>query len=256
MKSKIEEQLEKGYSLDLGKVIDQSIEIYKKTFLISGLGYLLLIFVMIVLYSFLFLFIYGINDFADFAVEMKLDSTYLIGNFILSVVFASLTAPLNAGFLKICFLAKRNEPLNVSTIFDYYKGKYFKDIVIGSAIIALGTLILTGLFDFLALSFINIIVHIIFSLFTVLFLPIVIFGNQSFGKAIEKSIKLVAKQPIHIFVALLIAIVVIMLGLIGLCIGILFTLPFWPAMTFVLYDNIIGIEEEENIIDQIGSSEV
>ena len=113
---------------------------------------------------------------------------------------------------------------------------------------------LSTLFDFMNLSFMNFILEGIIGLFTVFFLPLIIFGGQSFGEAIEKSIKLVAKQPIYIFAALVIAVIGVLLGIIALCIGIIFTVPYWWAMIFALYDNGIGTEEE-NIIDEIGTSE-
>lgn len=257
MENKINEKIDKGYSLDLGKVIDDSFEIFKKTFLISGLGYLLVGIVMAVLYFFLFIVVFGVADMANFAVElegMKTTSVYIIGMLAFTVVYTALIAPLNAGFLKLCYLAKKNKSLEIGTIFEYYKGKYVKDIIAGSIIISIASVGLSTLLDLVSLSFLGFIIQIILAWFTILFLPLVIFGNQNFGEAIEKSVKLVAKQPIYIFAALVIAVIGVLLGLIALCIGILFTIPYWPAMTFALYDNIIGIEEE-SIIDEIGTSE-
>ena len=257
MKHKINEKVDNGYSLDLGKVIDDSFEIFKKTFLISGLGYLLVGIVMAVLYFFLFIVVFGVADMANFVVElevMKTTSAYIVGMLGFTVVYTALIAPLNAGFLKLCYLAKKNQTLEIGAIFEYYKGKYAKDIIVGSIIISFAAVSLSTLFDLVGLSFLGLIVQLILTWFTILFLPLVIFGNQNFGEAIEKSVKLVAKQPFHIFVALVIAIIGVLLGIIALCIGILFTTAYWPAMTFALYDNIIGVEEE-SIIDEIGTSE-
>ena len=257
MENKINEKIDKGYSLDLGKVIDDSFEIFKKTFLISGLGFLLTLIVVFILAAFFGVFIYGITDFANFATELdaiESNSIHTISSIIFLVLLGALFAPINAGFLKLCYLAKKNQALEVGTIFDYYKGKYAKDIIIGSTIISFVSVSLSTLFDFMNLSFMNFILEGIIGLFTVFFFPLIIFGGQSFGEAIEKSIKLVAKQPIYIFAALVIAVIGVLLGIIALCIGIIFTVPYWWAMIFALYDNGIGTEEE-NIIDEIGTSE-
>ncbi|NJM79972.1 MAG: hypothetical protein HC854_10740 [Flavobacterium sp.] len=96
MDRKIKERIAKGYSLDIGKVIDQSFEIFKKTFLIAGLGYFLLGIVVFILAVTIGIFFAGVTSLTDFAIkmdEMKLESSFLIGNTIFAVVFASLIAP-------------------------------------------------------------------------------------------------------------------------------------------------------------------
>ena len=41
MKNRIDNKVQNGYSLDLGKIIENSFETFKKTFLISGVALLL-----------------------------------------------------------------------------------------------------------------------------------------------------------------------------------------------------------------------
>ena len=86
-----------------------------------------------------------------------------------------------------------------------------------------------------------------------LFIPLVVFGNQSYTDAIQNSIKLVGKQPFHIILLMVIAFIGCLLGLIALCIGILFTLPIFSAMIFAIYDNAVGIEEHD-VLSEIGVS--
>ncbi len=256
MDRKIKERIEKGYSLDIGKVIDESFEIFKKTFLISGLGYLLLGIVVFILAVTIGMFFVGVSSLTDFAIQMekmKLDTTFLIGNTIFAVVFASLIAPLNAGFLKLCYLAKTNKEVQIGAIFDYYKSSFIKDIVIGTAVITLTTSVQALLFSLVGYEFVGTMIQIVISLFTLLFIPLVIFGIQNYGDAIQNSIKLVVKQPFHIILLMIIAIIGCFLGLIALCIGILFTLPIFSAMIFAIYDNIVGIEEHD-VISEIGVS--
>lgn len=256
MDRKIRERIEKGYSLDIGNVIDESFEIFKKTFLISGLGYLLLGIVMAILGFTIVILFSGVTSITDFAIQMeglKLNTAYLIGNTIFAIVFASLIAPLTAGFLKLCYLAKTNKEVQIGAIFDYYKSTFVKDIIIGTAIITFTTSISSVLFTLIGYEFIGTIIQIIVSLFTLLFIPLVVFGNQSYTDAIQNSIKLVGRQPFHIILLMVIAIVIFVLGLIALCIGILFTLPIFSAMIFAIYDNAVGIEEHD-VISEIGVS--
>ena len=42
MKDRIDQKVQNGYSLDLGKIIENSFETYKKTFLISGVAIILI----------------------------------------------------------------------------------------------------------------------------------------------------------------------------------------------------------------------
>ncbi|NJM80607.1 MAG: hypothetical protein HC854_15130, partial [Flavobacterium sp.] len=209
----------------------------------------ILVFTVIILFS-------GVASITDFALQiegLKLDTTFLIGNTIFTVIFVSLIAPLNAGFLKLCYLAKTNKEVQIGAIFDYYKSTFVKDIIMGTAIITFTTSIFSVLFSLIGYPFIGTIIQIIISLFTLLFIPLVVFGNQNFTDAIQNSIKLVAKQPFHIILLIVIAIIGCFLGLIALCIGILFTLPIFSAMIFAIYDNAVGIEEHD-VISEIGVS--
>ena len=69
--------------------------------------------------------------------------------------------------------------------------------------------------------------------------------------AIIKSAKLFIKQPLILIVALIIAGIGSMVGIIALCIGIFFTLPYYFSVIYAAYENGIGIEETSPI-DEIG----
>lgn len=257
MEFKIKEKIEKGYSLDLGKLIEDCFEIYKKTFLIAGLGYILMGIVIAILYFSIFMIFMGASDITEWAVKienMQFQSNYLIGSVILTVVFTALIAPLNAGFLKLCLLAKKNQELNLGVIFEYYNSKYVKDIIIGSVIISFITVTLSTLFQRFEIPALGFVIQVIVPFFTVLFIPLVIFANQNYGEALQNSVKLVVKKPFHIALALIIALIGMFLGLIALCIGMFFTIPIYTAMIFSIYDNVVGFEEN-SVIDEIGQIE-
>lgn len=264
MDFKIKEKIRNGYSLDLGKLIEDCFEIYKKTFLISGLGFIVVTICSLLLYGFLALIFVGVTNLSDWVVKMESmqqNIGFVIGNFVVTIAFSALIAPLNAGFLKLCFLAKRNQEQNLGVIFEYYKSKFLKDIIIGSVIIAVTSMIVSTVFQFIPLSVAGFFVKILgffiqmaILVFTILFTPLVIFANKNYAEAIEDSVKLVAKKPFHIILALLIAAICASLGVIGICIGLFFTLPIYIAMIFSIYDNVVGIEEY-NVLDEIGQLE-
>ena len=264
MDFKITEKIKKGYSLDLGKLIEDCFEIYKKTFLIAGLSFIIVAIATFVLYAFLGATLIGVSSLSEWAVKMEAmqyEAGYIIGNLVITILISAFIAPLNAGFLKLCLLAKRNQELSLGVVFEYYKSKYLKDIVIGSVIIALtSSVVSVGLqlisleIGVLSLVFLGVLFQIGIAVSTVLFIPLVIFANENFSEALQNSIKLVAKKPFHILLALIVAVIGAFLGIIGLCIGIFFTLPIYTAMVFSIYDNIVGIEEY-NVLDEIGQIE-
>ena len=50
MKNTIDQKAREGYTLELGKLIDESFATFKKTFLVSGLGMLIVSVIMVLFY--------------------------------------------------------------------------------------------------------------------------------------------------------------------------------------------------------------
>ena len=50
MKNTIDQKAKEGYTLELGKLIDDSFATFKKTFLVSGLGMLIVSIIMVLFY--------------------------------------------------------------------------------------------------------------------------------------------------------------------------------------------------------------
>lgn len=253
----IEEKINKGYEIDLGNIIDNSLEVYKKIVWKAGLGYFMISGVIVLIAMTISLSLIDNSNLEEFK-EISQDPNYfyknptilawfIIGGLLINILFI----PLNAGFLNLCRLAKTNQEFSTANIFDYYKSKYLKDLIIGSLLIAIITTGLTTVLELVNLKMVSFVIQISFALFTFLFLPLVIYGNQSFGNAIKKSIQLVMKSPFTILGAMIIGILFILVGLIGFCIGILFTIPFYSCIIYTLYESIIGFEEKKNGINEI-----
>ena len=258
--NEINNKIENGFELDLGKIIDNSFEIFKKVVWTAGFAYLL--FGLLIS----FLVIFGMTFIDQSQLEQLKESIQdpnflkenpeIMGYYMVILIIAgALFAPLNAGILNLCHLAKTNQPFSISSIFNYYRSKYFIDIIVGTLIISIISIGTSTALGFLNLDLVGTVIQVSISLFTILFLPLIIFGNQNFSNAIQKSIKLVVKSPFTILGAIIIAGIFSILGLLALCIGMFFTLPFVNVMNYCLYDSIIGFEKRKNEIDEIGSSE-
>ena len=124
MKDRIDQKVQNGYSLDLGKIIENSFETYKKTFLISGVAIILIGIVAIILYAGYFGILYGFGNFAETITQIEanaLNTTTQIINGIVGALFGALFAPILAGFIYVNHLAKTNKEFGISTFFDFYK---------------------------------------------------------------------------------------------------------------------------------------
>ena len=95
------------------------------------------------------------------------------------------------------------------------------------------------------------IIQITIPLFTLFCIPLIIYGEQNFMESLVKSIKLFIKNPFIIIISLIIAFFGIMVGIIALCVGILFTIPYYFSMVYAIYEQAIGFKEK-SVIDEIG----
>ena len=94
---------------------------------------------------------------------------------------------------------------------------------------------------------IEVVVSVTIGLFTILMIPLIIFGKLKAVEAIQASILVVSKQPIVILGLLVIGVIASLVGLIGCCIGIVFTIPFMYSLYYVIYSEIIGFDPENEI---------
>jgi hypothetical protein len=258
MKNKIDSKIQNGFTLDTGSLIDESIATFKKTFLISGVAMILLIMVFAIIYGTLFAVIYGFSDLTSTMTLLQTSQSSVIG-LLSTVVITTLTsaffAPVTAGFIHANHLAKNNQEIGINVFFEFYKSKFFKNIFISYLILGFTTAILSAGLTLINLDFLSYIVQTIIGLLSVFTLPLIIYGEQNFENAITKSIQLFFKQPLLIFVALLLAVIGMLLGLFALCIGIIFTFPYYYSMIYAIYNQAIGFEEK-SVIDEIGKEEI
>ncbi|MGV7105747.1 hypothetical protein [Flavobacterium sp. U410] len=254
MNKKIEEKLTYGYPFDLGTIIEGSFAVYKKTFLVAGATLILLGIVLVILYAGLLGVLVGFSDFSEMMLQISIISkspVYIISTGLFSTLASAIMAPITAGFIHTNYLAKRNKEFSLSTIFEFYKGKYTGTLMMAYAIVGFTMAIVNTLLMFTGLEFLSFISQGLISLITVFTIPLIIYEDFNYSDALSKSISLFGKQPLYILLAMIVAFFFSMLGFLAFCLGIFFTLPFLYSTYYAIYDQAIGFDDKSEI-EEIG----
>lgn len=244
----------KGYFLDIGKILDVSFLTFKKSFLYSTVGFVLLCIISLFIFGGIFGLAYGFTNFTETMLQFETLSTepvFMLVNLILSSVISALSAPIVAGFIHINHLAKTNQDLGISVFFDFYKPPYFKNLFLSYLLIGFLKSIINIVLVSTDLAIFDIVFQIVIGLFSVFTIPLIIYKNLNYIDAIRIGIQLFLKQPFHILVAMLLGVIFALLGLLGLCIGIFFTFSYIYSINYAIYHEAVGFEEK-SIIDEIG----
>jgi len=244
-KTDLDRIINQGYHLDFSQTFDEILSYFKKTFLLNGLVILITSLVLVLM----LFFIFGASEFLksysnpELMASMFEDTTFLI-YYALAILFVViLFAPLTAGFIQLNRDIDTESEVGISSVFKHYKSKYFMSIVGFTLLIQ----IISSLVTFIPFG--GTILSYVISLFTFLGIPLIIFANLSVLEAIEYSVKIVAKNPFAILAILIVSILIALAGLIGLCIGMLFTIPIMYSAYYVIYKNIVGFGDEDIIFD-------
>ena len=246
---RIEEIKKNSYTLDFGNVFNHAFENYKKIALYGGLM-IFVIFVLLSIFAFgVLIAIFGGAAVVDFLKPENLKpeefslNTLLIFSGI-SVLISCLISPLTAALIKMAYCAERDEEFHISTMFEYYKAPYFKEIFIATFVISIISSIISTIINYMQIPVIGFVVTVIIELFTILMIPLIIFGKLKAIEALEASILIVSKQPLILLGLIVVGSIGTLVGLIGCCIGIVFTLPFLNSLYYAIYSEIIGFETE------------
>jgi len=236
-----------GYQLDFANVFNHAFENYKKIALYAGLILIVFTILLSIFAMGTAITIFGLQAITDNLKPENLkpenfSSSFLIIYSVSIILLSCLLSPFQAGFLKMADCGEKDEEFHVSTLFTYYHCPYLKEIVLLTFIIASVGLLQTTLFSLIHLELLGMLITYILSFLTFLSIPLVIFGNLKAIEAIKYSILIVWKQPFVLLGLLIVAIIASMVGLIGCCIGVFFTLPFLYSMNYSIYSAIVGID--------------
>ncbi len=230
---KIQEAIDYGYELDLGKYISEGIEIFKK----------------------------NIGNFAGYtAVFLGIIMVSAIIPFIGSIAALILTPSLMVGFFLVAHRLQRNEGTQFS---DFFKGfDYIGQLllwylvmilILGLMMLPFIAAVMISAFNALDSSYPSDIPAYVWGL-TIFFIPVIyfsiawrwapmfiVFYGMNFWEAMETSRKLITKKWWMMF---LLAIVIGILGSIGyvaLLVGFLFTYPMAMCIDYMAFANVTGL---------------
>ncbi|KAB1157556.1 hypothetical protein [Flavobacterium luteum] len=241
---------EHGYEIDFGTIFNKAIENYKKIALIAGLTFILFSIIIVALFIGVFTAFWGFSTITENMSQLEpknfSGTTVLIYTLSISI-FAGITAPFSAGILKMAYKASKNEEFSVSTAFDYYKSDFLKDLFIATTIVSIFSLGISTVLESSGIRFIGALLSYAISFFNFLTIPLIIFGKIPAFEAIKGSFTIVSKQVFVLLALLIVSAIMACLGLIGFCIGIFFTFPFMYSMYFIIYNEIIGIDEKSEL---------
>lgn len=237
--SKIEDKITNGYRLNLALLYQETIQIFKKSVVVSGLILFLVAIVLFIVYAFS-LFAYFETPFPTQEQIEQLSSANLSIQQLLklgliqSLVFAFLGV-LSAGLLRLCKDVDQKIVPTLETVFKIFTKKTGLKVFVFTLIFQLVLSSLTFLFDsfniFLASWFVMVLGYTLF----ILVIPLITFENYSLGKAIFSSVKLVNQQPLLMLSLVMFNSVFALSGIFFLLIGIFITFPIWYAFTYSLY---------------------
>ena len=251
----VEKTFNNGLKFEFGEVFEKTFENYKKIALMGGLATLVLMIVFTVITAFLAGIIYGFAnisaEFINFSENLAKDGSLVIGFLISTVLLNAVIAPLYAGFLKMAYNAEKGDPVTFDVIFDYYKTSHFKELFVASLITTtIGSGIALSL-KFAGINFVGTLVSYFFAFVFVFVSSLIIFGNLKALDAIKFSVKITLSRFVLLLAFLIVIVILACLGVIGLCIGIFFTLPIMASGVFCAYNSLIPILSE-NPLDEIG----
>lgn len=251
VQNRLEEIKKNSYTLDFSIVFNLAFENYKKITLYGAL----IIFVFFVLITVIatigLIAIFGAAALSDFFKPENLKPEIFSFNTLIvlsgiSIVTSSLLSPLPTAFIKMAQCAENDEEFKVASMFHYYKAPYFVALFASTFIVALVSSAISLLLNYFEIPFVNVLFTIVISLFTLFVVPLIIFGKLTAVEAINASILIVSKQPLLIFALAVVGYIGTMVGFIGCCIGIFFTIPFMYSLYYSLYSEIIGFPVKDD----------
>ena len=247
-KEKIEEIKNNGYQLDFANVFNMAFENYKKIAIYAGLMIFVFSILLGIIAAGVVIYTFGISgmneQFLDNLKNENFTGISLLIYFISAIFLTCLLSPFPAGLIKMAHCAEKDEEFHVSTVLEYYRAPYFKELVVSTLVISVVSTLLSSLFDYTGIKFIGSLFSMILSFFTFLTIPLIIFGDLKAIEAIKSSVIIISKQPLTLLGLIIVSIIASMVGFIGCCIGVFFTLPFMYSMYYAIYVSILGIDSK------------
>ncbi len=202
-KEKIEEIKTNGYQIDFGNVFNHAFENYKKIALYAGLMIFVFSVILGLLAGGIVIFSFGVSALNEKMLEnLKIENftgLHMVIYVITAILLTCLLSPFPAGLIKMAHCAEKDEEFHVSTVFEYYKNPYFKELVISTLLITIFSSALSEILNFNGIKIVGGLFSFVVSFFTFLTVPLIIFGDLKAIDAIKSSVIIVSKQPLDTF---------------------------------------------------------
>ncbi len=246
-KDRIQELKTKGYSLNFETVFNLAFENYKKIAIYAGLLLLVLCIFFGIAASIILAFSVGIENLQELMKPENLDpknfsdeflAYYLVG----STLFGCLISPLFAGFIKMAHCAQIDEEFHVSTVFEYYRFSYFKELFLATLFITVISLGISSILNLTGLPLLGFFGSLTISLLNMLTIPLIIFSNFKAIEAINTSFSLISKQTLVILGLFAVGYLLSIVGFLFFIVGLFFTLPLMFSIYYAIYSSIIGFK--------------
>lgn len=246
-KDRIQELKKNGYPLSFETVFNLAFENYKKIVLYAGLLFLVCLFFFGIVSFIIIAFTIGIGNFQELIKPENLDPKKFSDQFLLIyftsvTLFSCLISPFFAGFIKMAHCAEIDEEFHVSTVFEYYRFSYFKELFLATLIVSILNMGISSLLETTGIQILGIIASLAISLLSILTTPLIIFSDFKAVEAINTSFILVSKQPMLLLGLMLVTYLAVITGFFFFVIGFFFTLPFLYAMYYAIYRTIVGFK--------------
>ncbi len=259
IETKLGEIKANGFELDFSATLSKAIDIYKNMILTAGLASLVFGIALMVLW---FGIMAGLSALTGVAIAL-LDAGGSTADFVviaissLSMALAfALASPFVGGLFMMSDKAQRGEEVFFSDAFSCYKPPYFGALITQAMLISGTSVCITLLLQFIDedLALLGGLVSTAISFLTMFVVPLIVFGKLKPLAAIAASPGILFKKFWYIIGLAIVAGFMASVGLVALCIGIVFTYPFIFTMNYTIYREAVGIENE-NEIEDIGSSD-
>ena len=245
-------KIENAKSLDFGDLISESIELFKKIWL-KGFLAILIIGVAAFLISLVFNLIGLANNMPTTIFTDDFDigtfSAFYASNVLYSIpqsiLIATITLALVAAFYRICnnVVSGSNEEDNYFYFFS--KEQFRKVFMLGIIYTAIATV-----------SQLLFLIPYIYAFVPLSYFAVVLANNPELSESeiVKASFALGNKKWLITFGTMLVAFLLGMLGIIACFIGLLFTISFVYLPSYLIYKEVVGIDDLSEI-EQIGSIE-
>lgn len=258
LENKIKNRLESGFKININEIFSKSIEIFKG---IAGYAILALIVYYILngVINYFLGFIFpssGINYTEIIESVQSGDNDELIETLF---EYSENTSSVSAIISSIVSFVLYPILFSIYTMahkFDHYKNVEFSDLFVhykdGKFVRIFLTSVIIYIVSMIGLVFCVIPGVIVFVMW-MLAIPLVVFADAKVGDALNYSMKLAFKDFGSFLLFLLAMFGVIIIGILLCCVGLIGAIPFTFVLTYVLYKEVIGFDEENIEIEEIGT---